>query len=61
MSRNLEICRCRCHRSSGVKHIMACCFRCPSCGRQTKRRHNVERCREQRAAKLAEIREALEA
>jgi hypothetical protein len=32
---DLEICDCSCHESGGhAMHIIACCERCPDCGRR---------------------------
>lgn len=33
MVKNIEECTCICHRSSGVKHCVPCCFKCPECGK----------------------------
>ncbi len=28
-------CQCSCHKNNSIKHIMACCFKCPHCGKNT--------------------------
>jgi len=34
---DLEKCHCACHSRPGIKHVTACCFRCPYCGYRIRR------------------------
>lgn len=47
--RDFEECDCDCHRIEGVMHVVACCFRCPHCGRNIAGEWYLhkERCKEQ--------------
>lgn len=31
--KDFEECNCKCHTNSSIKHIMACCWKCPNCGK----------------------------
>ncbi len=32
MVKDIDICRCDCHTSRGVKHCVPCCYPCSVCG-----------------------------
>lgn len=43
-------CYCHCHQDPDVRHIMACCYECPSCHRNVKMSHNEVACAYDRKA-----------
>ena len=31
--KEFDECRCPCHSTPGMKHVVACCVQCPKCGK----------------------------
>ena len=55
--RSLDECDCRCHADKNVRHIVACCAKCPWCRkriRNSARATHVDACRDERKARVAE-------
>ncbi len=59
---NFEVCRCPCHDPKRkVRHVMACCFKCPHCGLNIKRGYHqlhMEEC-EKKQKEMHDMVEAL--